>query len=182
MKMFGKKVEGANIEHVVIPRHTGDLVFKATAVLDMDEFKKLCPDPKPGKKMMPGGKVVDDFKDPEYLEELKQYQDKRWAYLFLKSYQDSPGLEWETVDINDPTTWLNYEKELEEAKFTASEVQLLVIGMTTANSLNQTKIDEAKARFLAGLAHSNEQLSLTGGQNITQNGEPASVSESVPQA
>ncbi len=181
MKINGKKIQGANKEYVVIPRPDGDLVFVASAVLDMKEFKRLCPDPVPGKKQLPGGKIVEDFKDPEYLEALKTFQDKRWAYLFLKSYENSPGLEWETVQLSDPNTWLNFEKELEEADFTNSEIQLLTIGMTAANSLNQAKIDEAKARFLAGLILSNEQLSLTGGQNSTQNGEPANASESVPQ-
>lgn len=157
MKLHGKKIEGANVEYVVIPRQSGDLVFKATAVLDMSKFDELCPTPKPGKKVIQGGRVVDDFQDKDYLIELEQYGEKRWAFLILETFRHTEGLEWETVNYDDPNTWLNYEAELRNAGFTKSEITLLVTGMTNANSLNQAKIDEAKNRFLVSLTQTKEQ-------------------------
>ncbi len=163
MKMNGKEISGPNIEYVVIPRHTGDLVFKAQAVLDMSEFENLVKLPKPGKKMMAGGKIVDDREDATFRSGVKDYADKRYAFIILKSLSATEGLEWSTVRLSDPETWLGWEKEMEKSGFTFNEINLIQVGVASANGLSQEKLDEARARFLASLAlaEPSEQLSLT---------------------
>lgn len=171
MKINGRKLSGANVEWVIIPRSDGDLVFKATAVLDASRFDTLCKEPKAPLVSKPGKKPERDFNDPEYKDELETYGRKRWAFIFLETFRYSDGLEWETVNYDDPNTWLNYESELKEAGFTNSECQLLYKGMAVANNLNQEKIEEARNRFLASLIQPVSELSLTGGQSTTQSGE-----------
>lgn len=152
MKMHGKTIEGLNIAYAVIPRHTGDLVFKCQAVLDMTEFEELVKMPKPGKKMLPGGKQVDDREDAGFRSGVKDYTDKRYAFIILKSLSATEGLEWDTVRLSDPATWLGWEKEMEKAGFSFNEINIVQVAVAEANSLNQEKLDEARARFLASLA------------------------------
>jgi hypothetical protein len=165
MKLRGKTISGPNIEYIVIPRHDGDLVFKAQAVLDMAEFEELVKLPKPGKKMLPGGKVVEDRDDAAFRSGVKDYADKRYAFIILKSLSATDGLEWDTVKLSDPDTWLGWDKEMEKAGCTFNEINLIQVGIAAANGLSQDKLDEARARFLASLAlaEPSEQLSLTGG-------------------
>lgn len=151
MKLKGKKVEGANYEYIVIPRPDGDLVFKAQAVLDMKPFREMCPEPKPPTVMLPGGVKKEDFDDKNFKGAVKQFAEKRYAYIVLKSLECTPELEWETVNINKPETWLNWEQEIKDAGFSVQEVIAIQTGIATANALNQDKLDEARNRFLLSL-------------------------------
>ena len=48
MKLAGRKIEGANVEYIVLPRGDGEpLVLKAQAILDYSPFDMLCPPPRP---------------------------------------------------------------------------------------------------------------------------------------
>lgn len=152
MKLKGKKIQGANYEWIVIPRPDGDLVFKAQAVLDMKGFNDRVQEPKPPKVMLPGGEKKEDTDDQRYKEAVKQYADMRYAYMIIKSLEATPEFEWETVNIDDAGTWLNWSKEFQDAGFTVSEINIIQFGVAAANSLNQDKLDEARARFLASQA------------------------------
>jgi hypothetical protein len=152
MKLKGKKIQGANYEYIVIPRADGDLVFKAEAILDMEPFEQLCPMPKPGKVMLPGGETKEDFNGADYKKAIADRAEKRYSYIIIKSLQASTDLEWETVDFNNPETWGNWITELKESGFTTNEINLIQFGVATANNLSQDKIDEARNRFLASLA------------------------------
>ncbi len=152
MKLNGKVVTGVNYEYIVIPRPDGDLVFKAEAVLDMKPFHDMCPVPKPAKIMLPGGEQKEDMNDATYKAAVSQYSEKRYAFIVISSLKATPTLEWETVQYTDPSTWLNWSEEMKAAKFTTNEINLIQLGVATANSLNQEKLDEARARFLVSLA------------------------------
>jgi hypothetical protein len=43
---------------------------------------------------------------------------------------------------------MNYDKELRDSGFSDTEVQRIIIGVMDANCLNDSKLDEAKKRFL----------------------------------
>ena len=152
MKMNGQTVSGPNIAYAVIPRHYGDLVFKAQAILDMEEFKKLVPEPLPGKKMLPGGKVVEDRDDKAFRSSVGRYADLRYAFIFLKSLSATEGIEWETIKLSEPDTWLNWEKELKDSGLSEPEIVQIQMAVAEANGLSQAKMDEARDRFLASLA------------------------------
>lgn len=152
MKMNGKILEPI-IEVMVIPRQTGDLVFKAKPVNDYDIFDKLCPVPKPPMVLRKGESIqTPDLDDDEYKEAVKQYNDRRVNWMMLESLKATDGLEWSTVNYNDPTTWDNYKKELVESGLTAADAIRIFNLVIDACGLNQKKIDEATKAFLASQA------------------------------
>lgn len=176
MKINGKKVTGANIEIVVIPRQSGDLVFKAQAVLDYSDFEKLHPRPLPSKKLLPGGVVSENVEDPKYRAAVAKWAESRTHYMVIKSLQATEGLEWETVKFDDPSTWGNYVKELESSGFSEAESARIINCVVNACGLNQEKIDEATNRFLAAQAQMLvEQSSLSSEPNTTPSGEPVNA-------
>lgn len=182
MKIKGKVIEGPNIELIVIPRGSSDdIIFKAQAVLDFDDFDNITEQPKPPQRMFAGDKTYSPvLDDPEFLTDIKAYNKLRMSWLILKSLEATEGLEWETVDMNDSTTWNNYDPELTAAGITNVEIGRIVKGCMIANSLDQSKIDEARKHFLAtereeaGLSVSPQDVAQT-----TQSGELAKDSESV---
>ena len=55
MKYKGNKLEGPAEEILVIPRQSGNIVFRIRAILDYDECDKLDPKPAPPARLLPGG-------------------------------------------------------------------------------------------------------------------------------
>lgn len=149
MKIHGKKLSGPNIEVIVIPRQDGDIVFKAQAVLDYDDFDKLNPVPKPPQITRPGGITSFDVEDENYKKKIREWSLSKTDYMVLKSLSVTPGLEWETVNMSDPSTWEGYRKEMQESGLSPANVARIVDGVANACGLNQEKIDEATNRFLA---------------------------------
>lgn len=149
MKIGGRQIKGPNVELIIIPRSEGgDIIFKAQAVLNDEEFKKLCPLPEPKKVMGKGGALIPDPDDKGYRVALQEHAALRTAWMILKSLEATPELEWETVKMDDPNSWSNYEKELRDSGFSDAEMNRVVIGVMNANALNDAKIEEARARFL----------------------------------
>lgn len=171
MKINGKKIHGANIDYVVFPRGSEQIVFKIQALADMKAFEALVPTPKPGTKMIPGGMQVEDRDDVRFKTETKTYSELRFAYTCLASMAATEGLEWETVKLSDPNTWLGWEKELLDSGFNQNEINYLQYKIIGVNSLNQEKLEEARASFLASLeAQRTLDSSLTGEQQTTPSG------------
>ena len=183
MKLRGVKIQGPNVEVIIIPR--GDdlpIVLRAQAILDMDEFNRLCPEPEPPKKMIQGGQRVPNVEDPHYMQAVEERGKRRLAYMVIKSLSVTEGLEWERVRLSEPSTWLHYLDELKESGFNEVEVNRIINGVHTANCLNESKIDEARQRFLAWRAEEDErQSSQMGGQSNGQSGEPVNGSASSRQ-
>lgn len=181
MKIAGKKIEGPNIETIVIPRGNDlddAIVFKAASVLDFDEFDALCPRPQAPVKMVKGGKTVPDLTRPSYKASIEDYAKKRIAWIVLKSLEATEELVWEQVNIDDPTTWLKFEEELKAAGFSSVECHRIVNGVMSANCLDESKLDKAREDFLASRRVALEELSSQEDElNSTPSGEPASDSE-----
>lgn len=150
MKIKGKKIDSPMIEIVVLPRPDGDIVFKAQAVLDFEEFDKLVTEPTPRMLLKPGGGMEKDTNNKNYRKELDEYNTQRVHWMFIKSLEATEGLEWETVDMNDPTTWKNYESELKASNFSAMEINHITRAIMIANALDDRKLKEARDSFLAG--------------------------------
>lgn len=154
MKLNGEKVEGPNVEILVIPRggNRPDVVFQARAILDSKPFETLCPAPVPPVRIMKGGAREKNFDDPGYKTEMELYNEKRMAWMVIESLKATDGLEWETVKENDHTTWTGFKDELKAAGFSYIEVQRIENCVYAANCLNETKVEEARKSFLRGLA------------------------------
>lgn len=157
MKIKGQKIEGANEEIIVIPRGEDSIILKARAILDFKEFETLCPEPEMAQKTMISGRKVDNPNDKSYKDAVEDHNKQYMAYMVIKSLEATVDLEWETVDLQNPDTWQNYEQELRDSGFTEIELGRIVTGVFTANSLNEAKIAEAKERFLAEAAQAESQ-------------------------
>jgi len=149
MKMNGQAFEGPNEAILVLPRNGQDLVFKARAVLDYSEFDTLCPSPKPKKIKTPQGEEKSLFTEPTYLQAIDHWGKQKMAYTVIKSLVATIWLEWEKVKLDDPTTWLSYQQEFRDAFFSEREINRIVNCCWEANSIDEDKLQEARARFLA---------------------------------
>lgn len=151
MKIKGKKISGSNFEYVIIPRPDENVVFKCAAIVDETEFERLCKQPEPPTITKPGGQRFPDFDDEDYKKAVQTFIDQRYAWLVITSLAATEALEWETVKPLDPTTWINYEGELKASGFTQGEIGRIVRGCMIANSLDEKKLEEARASFLRSL-------------------------------
>jgi len=163
MKISGQEIKGPSEEVLVLPRLSGDIVFRARAVLDMTEFAVLCPLPK-----APGRLTRDGFKsnteDPSYRQQIDRHSNLRLAYLVIHSLEPS-DIEWDTVNDEDPNSWLNWETDLSKSGFSAVEIQRVMVVVMQANSLDEGKLKEARDSFLLGQAQLKEVCS---GQSTEQ--------------
>lgn len=178
MKLKGRAISGPNYAILVIPRPDGDLVFKAQAIRDLTDFEKLCPDPKAPMKMVPGGRKIPDLQDADYLNEINTKAKKQSAYTVLESLKPSE-IEWDTVDIQNPDTWLNWEEDLKNAGLNYVEIQRIMYLVLEANSLDEDKLEEARARFVQREAELrlSDSSSQNNGHRIMPIGVPANASE-----
>lgn len=181
MRIGGVEIKGPAEEILVLPRLEGDdIVIRAQAVMDMDTFDALCPLPKP-----PGVRTKDGWKpnekDETYQERVTQHGERRFAYMVVKSLEPSE-IEWETVDINDPSTWIGWQDELKEAGISSTETNRIVVCVMQANALDEAKLKEAREVFLQGpVLESSEYYGPDTELENTQSGEPVSDSASEPQ-
>ena len=152
MKIHGKTYDEPRVETVVIPRNGGDIIFKAKAILDYEPFEALCPGPMAPMVMRKGGEQFRDVEDAKFKTKVNEWAHNRTNWMIIESLKATDGLEWETVDPKNPTTWDNYIVELTKANFSNAEINRIVECVIDANGLNQKRIDEATERFLAGQA------------------------------
>ncbi len=150
MKLNGQVIE-PNIETIILPRsNSNDLIFKAQAVLNFEDFEKLCPRPIPPKITRPGGVVAEDIEDSKYKEQISDWAGYKTHWMILNSLSITEGLEWETVDFSDPVTWENYQTEMSDAGLSPADISRIMDGIMSACGLNEEKIEAAQKRFLAG--------------------------------
>jgi len=153
MKLKGVQIVGPQTMALVIPRANlkEDLVFTLTAILDETVFEQLCPEPIPPHIRKAGETITrPDFTDKKYHDAVQTWAEQKTAWSVITTLKSTEGLEWETVDLNDPTTWCNWKTELAAAGFTNSERAMIVNKVAEVNGLSQHRIDEAMQRFLAG--------------------------------
>ncbi len=181
MRIGGIEIKGPAEEVLVLPRLEGDdIVIRAQAVMDMDTFDALCPVPKP-----PGVRTKDGWKpnekDETYQGRVTQLGEQRFAYMVIKSLEPSE-IEWEAVDISDPSTWLGWTDEFKKAGISSTEVNRIIVCVMQANALDEAKLKEARDLFLRGpVLEPNEYSGPNTEPENTPSGKPASDSEFDPQ-
>jgi len=156
MKIGGKPIAAPKDEYCVLPRGDEQIIFKAKAVLDYSEFDELCPEPKPRIKTYVDGSQEKDTESAKYKKDRDSWAKKRSDWLILESLRATEDLEWDTVNYADPESWGNYQKDL-QANFTAGEVNQIIGTVMLANSMDDTRFEEAKQHFLAGLQQTLEK-------------------------
>lgn len=181
MKLFDKKIEGPNVEVIVIPRggDKPDIVFQAGAIMDFSNFDKLCPEPKPPMKIMKGGKREYNLEDVGYIQARDRWTEQKVAWMVIESLKATPGLTWDLVNPLNPKTWHFFSDELRDAGFSQIEVQRITNGVFSANCLNEQRLEEARANFLRGPQDQlkDESCGLQDEQPSTQSGELVSASK-----
>ena len=157
MKIKGKKLESTNEITIVLPRYNGeDIVFKAGVVLDFEYLDKVLKEPNPP-SILKKGRQEKDYEDKGYVSKVRKNYEYRLNYLAIMSLAATDGLEWETVDMEKPETWGNWEKELKDSGFPNSEIVYIFNKIQEVNSLNQDKLDEARDHFLLALSTQEKQ-------------------------
>ena len=182
MRIGGVEIKGPAEEVLVLPRLDGeDIVIRASAVMDMDEFEVLCPVPKPPGIRTKTGWTPNE-NDQTYKEQVAQHSEMRFAYMVLKSLEPSE-IEWEKVDADISSTWLGWQDELKEAGISETEVNRIIVCVMQANALDEAKLKEAREVFLRGpVQEPSEYYGPDTELENTQSGDPAPVLESAPQA
>lgn len=167
MKVNGQTFDKPNVEYCVIPRTgKGNIVFTAQAITDYKEFNDLCPEPTPPIHITPENEKQPNLKDQTYQDAMQLHAERRMAWIIIKSLQATEGLEWDTVKYDDPKTWLNYEKDLQNNFFSQVEIQRIQTAVFAANCLDERRVKEARENFLAGLEAARGS---TSGQNTERN-------------
>lgn len=152
MRYKGQQLKGPKIETLVIPRDDKDIVFQARAVMDFSDYTNRFPMPEPPEKIAPGGKRSKVTDDPQFQENLKKWLEQKQAWMILKSLEASIDVQWDTVNMDDPTTFGNYWDELAEAGFNDMERLLIRNLALKANSVDEEKMEEARERFFKSQA------------------------------
>ena len=147
MKIGGVSIS-QNIEILVLPRTDGDLVFRAAAVLSMDEFNALCPQPEAPVRLTKKGKEK-NLDSSAFIKSLEIWSQRRYHYICVKSLEPSI-IEWEEVDLTKPSTWEKWVDELLEAGIAQTEMNRIQTLILDANALNEEKLKEARESFLRG--------------------------------
>jgi hypothetical protein len=150
MKIAGKKIEGLNIEEIIIPRGNGDdIILKAEAIATFEEFDGLCPRPKPRIGKNRQGETIQMTNEPSHITAMNQYAERRVQYMVIKSLMATPEFEWETIELDKPDTWKNYQTELVASGFSDGEIARILTSVMSASGLDEAKVEAARKRFLA---------------------------------
>ena len=136
-------------EVLILPRGDQQLVFRASGLKDMVEFDKLVPAPEPPVLLTRDGKVA-DVNNVDYRAALIGYRRRRTSYTVINSLLPS-NIEWDTVKLDDPATWNNWETDLKEAGLFDVECSRILQLVMDANCLNDAKLEQARAVFQRGL-------------------------------
>jgi hypothetical protein len=173
MKIGGVTVTPPSEEILVIPRGDQNIVFRAKALPDMEEFNKLCPPPEPPGKLTKDGWVPDPD-EPSYKDLLANYTKQRLGYIVIHTLAPS-NIEWTKVNPDNPKTWTYWDQELRDAGLTQVEVNRVLQLVIEANALSEDKLREARESFLRGQAVARAKFSgRQTEQASTPFGEPAS--------
>ena len=78
---------------------------------------------------------------------MTQWSTKRLGFMVVKTLEPTE-IEWDTVDIANPATWGNWENDLKNGGLSQFECNRVTGLVLEANSLDDDKIEKARAVFL----------------------------------
>lgn len=150
MKVGGVQVTAPPEGLLILEREEGQLVFRARPVpVDAwDFFNKCCPEPAMPMVLVKGERQGNP-QDETYQSQMLNLKNKRIAYLCLKSLEPSQ-IEWDTVNLENPDTYLSFEDDLRNSGMTEMEIQRVIGLCVGANSLDEEKLKKARDSFLRG--------------------------------
>ena len=180
MKIGGREIKGKNRKTVVLPREGSEpVVLVAEAVSDIARINDLLVMPEPP-VIRKGSEVIKNFKDEGYQQQVMNYNAQRMAWIIVQSLIPS-NIEWDTVDMDDTSTWKNYVKDFREAGLTDVEIGHITNAVLEANSLDDSKLEAARQVFLRGQAAAKNTSGPSTPAPSSPSGTPVNDSESSPQ-
>lgn len=156
-------------ELLVLPRGDKEIVFRATGVPDYAEFNALCPEPKAPGKLVAGSGWEPNKDDPDYKSLVDLHNSKRTAWMVINSLIPSK-IEWDTVVVGKPSTWVNWEADMKAAGLSQVECNRVIQLVFQANCLDEDKLKKAREVFLAGQGPVPSEFS---GQSTKQGSSPS---------
>lgn len=145
-------------------------------VLDFSEFDKVCPEPPIPTKTSRTGEITIDTRGKAMQRTIK-YGRLKAQYMIIKGLLINEGFEWETVDLSNPETYQNYEKELLEFGLTPGEITLLSIEVNRVNGNDAKFNEQARSAFLASKEEDSQSPSSSDELFFTLRGELVKESE-----
>lgn len=164
MRINGQTVSGPNTDVLVFPRppvdgENMDIVLKFQAVEDLNDMEEVLQIPQPPTKLV-RNEQIKNYGDEAYIAQMHTYSMRRLAYIVLATLKPS-NIEWDSVDMKDPTTWMNYVNDFKKAGFSQVEINKVGAKSMEVNALDDNKLEAARQLFLRG-RHPQNQSS---GQN-----------------
>lgn len=147
MKINNLTVPKEYVCTLVIPKADVEFVFKAKPVLDFTGFDTLCPRPVKQMATFPGGKKK-QVSTTEYEQAEAVWLEQRYDWMILQSLMATDGLEWDSVNPDDPGTWKNWREDLLSEGFSDHETRLLQEMVHDACGINTDRIEKATKSFL----------------------------------
>lgn len=135
-------------DFLILPRGNSFIRFDAEGLPDMDAFNQLCPEPVAPGKLTPEGWQTDE-KNPDYVSSKLEYNRRRLAYMVVNSLAPSK-IEWDTVVIDQPGTWANWEDDMKKAGISQVECNLVLKLVLEVNQLDEGKLKKAREVFQHG--------------------------------
>lgn len=148
MKLNSVKIGLPEPVDLILPRNP-PIAFKCQMVPNLDEFDELVPEPVPRTKTDKDGVITKLVAEPAFLKAIDTRNNKRIAYMVIKSLEPTPGLEWEKVIFSDPETWDNYKDDFQDFGLTESEISYMVNFILENNMITEKRVKEARSAFLA---------------------------------
>ena len=134
--------------------------------------RPCAPHPKPPGKFTKDG-WIPNLTDPTYQQVLGEWAKKRLGYMVIRSLAPTE-IEWDTVNVDDPRTWANWEDDLKGGGLTQVECNRVLALVLEANALDEAKLQKAREVFLRGQEPMPDEFSWPRSeQPSTPSGEPA---------
>jgi len=174
IKIAGAEFDAELPEDLIIlrPDTKNEIIIRARAFMDFDEFHAICPIPEPPGRNERGRGWVPNLEDKTYKQRMEQHALQRVGWMAVQSLYE---IEWSTVEEDKPKTWSNWENELKESGFTSVECNLIMALVLDVNGLNEAKMKMRRETFLLGQEEAqSESSSQNSEQKSSPSGEPAS--------
>lgn len=147
MLINGERVNVPYRQNITFPRVEGDLVFTAEAVSVAEHFDRLCPPIEPKITRDKDNNIVKVHVDDDgYIRAIQDRNDKKFDLQVIKSLTN---VVWETIDLEDPSSWKNWKKEALSTGLSDLEVIDLVNKVFDTMRPTAALIKEQRESFLA---------------------------------
>jgi hypothetical protein len=148
MRIGGIEINGPHEALLVLPHGEQQVAFRARAILDFDPFYEQCPEPVAPVKMTKDG-TVPDLENAGYKSAKLEHERRKNAWIILQTLEPSQ-IEWDSVKMDVPGTWVNYAKDLRDNGFSVIEINRIVDLVMEANCLDESKLKWAREVLVLG--------------------------------